>query len=218
MPKGKPSSKQRAAKAAGGGTRGGGSRLLTLGVTDERITTVPRALQAAKTFVLRTSCPLGTSISGTMTMSPLSPQPYMPLLTLMGATVGWTALIQPNYDQFFLAEFAVRFVPCNRYSKVTTLTGAVVLVYDVDSTSVSPTESAALDYGTAKVISLDDPAELRYAVPMDTTSGRSWIDVALLSTLPGCIAFATPPTASTTPSIDYGQLYFELVVTARGRR
>jgi hypothetical protein len=198
---------------------GGGGRIIPLGVTDERVTAVPRSLQQPKKFIFRSSTQVLTDLTGSLTWgSPVYGGTYYAALqNALSATQGFSVLAANNYDQYVVTDFAIRFVPYNRYSKVSASTGPVVIAYDVDSSSVSATEKQLLDYGTSKVVTTDDPWEISYSIPFSTTTGRVWLDLGSPA-LTGCLTFGTqsPPVQSATTA--YGTVYFEFAVVARGRR
>jgi len=206
---------KKGAKTAGG--RGPTRALLTLGVSDERVAAVPRAVQAPRTFRAASVVDVSTDLAGHIILNG-SIGGGMSLFDAVFLTEAWSNVVVPNYDEFYLNEFAVRFVPNDRYSKVTAITGSFTIAYDVDSTSsVLTTERAVLDYGTSKVVTMDDPWEIRYGVPKATTSGQAWLDVASASSnLKGVVLWARDSPLSS--STGYGRMYWEFSITARGRR
>lgn len=197
----------------------GGPARITLGVTDERIAAIPRSLQAPTRFIGRYSLPIVSDVAGGLSWaSPGTGFQYQSLTAVLQLTQVWTDILGGGYDQFYVDSFSIRWVPYNRYSKVTTASGPFVLIYDVESTALAVPEKDALDYATAKVLSLDDPAELAYQVPRDNTGGFEWHDIAVPSTFLGCLMLAQPPANASSASTFYGQVYWEFSIMARGRK
>lgn len=201
-----------------GGKGGGGAGYRSaIGASDQTVAVVGRGAQAPKAYHLKWLTPFATdAIVGDLVFVGSAAQ-YAPISGIMSASAGWTDLVSGGYDQFYVKGFHARFVPANRYSKVTAITASFTVGLDVDSATVSLTEIKALDYGTAKVLSLDDPAELYYSFPAPTTAGFVWYDVATPTQQPGCF-FAAHDGIALSTSTAYGTWYFDVEVVARGRR
>lgn len=188
----------------------------SLGVTDESIALVPRTTQAPRVFHLKSLVPFASNaITGELNFT-TSSLPYLAVSGLCTNAPDWGDVISGGYDEFYVESIHVRFVPVNRYSKVTTVTASFTVGLDVDSSTSAITEAKALCYGTAKVMSLDDPGEILYQFPKSTTSGFVWRDVATADQ-PGCF-FAYHDGISLGVANAYGTWYFDTVVVARGRR
>jgi len=196
------------------GKKGGGGGTAPIGSGSGAVIRVPAASQQTRDFYFDGKLGISTDAGANLIFAGLAVN-YRSIANLVYSLPQWADFIATNYDQFRVVQVRLRFVPFNRYSKVTTLTAPFVVVMDADSVSLAILlESTALQYATARVVSSDDPSELVYAIPPPAT--EAWYDVASPSEQIGCFAIVSDGPFSASTAL--GNMYIQLHVRCRGQR
>ncbi len=179
--------------------------------TSDRSVVVPRSVAAPKQFICRSILRLDAG-------SGFVPPGYTLASRLVVSDV-WTS-IATLYDQFYVTEWSLNYMPFNRYNRgVTTSTAPFLCAYDVDDVIVnSYTTAQIVDKITAKFVSMDDPWEIAYKVPKDVSKGGfQWKDVASPTGFTGAVYFDSPTPVSPS-TLQIGYLIFSFKVVARSTR
>jgi len=196
-------------RGAGAGGDGGGRRLLT---TDEKVVRVPPAAQAMDKIRVRMAQTLVSDMIGRVTWQ-ISGDVYAGVTALLAASPDFVA-VSSLWLEYQVKEARVVLLPRDRYSKLTTVTCAVAIGFDQISFAPMPNWLTSLEFGTTRLMSLDDPGELTYAIPQNAKG--LWYQFGVTPAVVLGAFFAATPT-TVTPSTTYMDVIFEFTLMVRGR-
>jgi len=131
--------------------------------------------------------------------------------SIWGASAGYASLLA-LFDQFRVVGISLKAEPYNKYSKTTTISGPIVMVFDCDDSTALGGYDTNLQ--NARRSNTDDlfPVEAWYPRPGSNSVDSLWMDTQSPFTLAGAAkAYASALSASYT----YGMVFYKTVVAYR---
>lgn len=209
MPKKGKTPKGGKAGHKGGAGAGDTRRMLT---TDEKVVRVPPAAQASDTIKVRLSQTLSGSMAGSLVWN-ISGDVYAGIFALLSASPDFVS-IGTLWLEYIVQQVRVVVLPRDRYSKLTTVTCAFALGFDQLHIAPTPAWLAALEFGTSRLLSLDDPGELTYSIPANAKD--LWYQFGITPPVPVGSFFVAVPTSLTGGTV-YMDVILEFTLRVRGR-